>query len=377
MPQGRSGDNAPLRLRCGPRRGLPARHVRERLDPTHVDGELRGSVSDIVVEVPRRNPRGVDGQATAAIFIFAVEHQSKDERFIVFRQLGDCVRIWERWLGDDPGATHLPPIVPVVVHNGDRPWHSPTRLDALFDLPEVPRTVLTQPILPSFEIVLADLAGPVFTREAIRAAGAESVTETLVENLQAATRPEAEALFDDWVARLEPLRDEPVGGSTIAAALWFLLNVSAVPDPRIVAASAALPEPVKASFMTGAEQRIQRGLERGRQEGRQEGERAALVFIVLRQARLRFGAVPPDGRASRPPADSEHPRQDQPGHRAGGGEEAPHEGGGAREARRVGGRQRGQGRALGQGGLNVREHGGVLDGEKLGTGGGARHGNDL
>jgi hypothetical protein len=258
-----------------------------------------------VVEVPRRNPRGVDGQATAAIFIFRVEHQSKDERFIVFRQLGDCVRIWERWQRDDPGATHLPPIVPVVVHNGDRPWRSPTRLDALFDLPEVPRTVLTQPILPSFEIVLADLAGPVFTREAIRAAGAESVTATLVEILQAATRPEAEALFDDWVARLEPLRDEPVGGSTIAAALWFLLNVSAVPDPRIVAASAVLPEPVKSSFMTGAEQLIQRSLERGRQEGRQAGRQAG------RRARRpgvhRLAAGPPpvrgcacgDGRAHR------------------------------------------------------------------------------
>jgi predicted transposase YdaD len=31
------------------------------LDPTHVDGELRGTVSDIVVEVPRRGARGSPG----------------------------------------------------------------------------------------------------------------------------------------------------------------------------------------------------------------------------------------------------------------------------------------------------------------------------
>jgi len=268
------------------------------LDPTHVDGELRGTLSDIVVEVPRRGARG--SPRTSAIFIFAVEHQSRDERFIVFRQLGYCVRLWERCLRDDPTATHLPPVVPVVVHNGDRPWRSPTRLDALFDLPDVPRDAVSLPFIPSFEVVLADLAGPSLTREHLRAAGIEPVSETLLEILQAGASRSAEALFDEWAARLEPLRREPAGGSTFAAALWYLLNVSEVPKPRIVAASAALPEPTKELFMTGAQQLIQEGLEKGRVEGlemglekgRVEGERAALAAMVLRQARLRFGDVP-------------------------------------------------------------------------------------
>ena len=262
------------------------------LDPTHVDPELRGTASDLIVEVPRRSARG--SPRAPALFVFAVEHQSRDERFIVLRQLGYCVRIWERWLRDHPEATHLPPIVPVVVHNGDRPWRSPTRLDALLDLPDVPRDALVRSFLPSLEIVLADLAGPELTREALRAAGAEPVSETLVEILQAATRPEAEQLFDQWTARLEPLRDEPAGGSTLVAVLWYLLNVSAVPRPKVVAASEALPEPTKESFMTGAQELIQEGLEKGRQEGRLEGEHAALAAVVLRQARLRFHEVPPE-----------------------------------------------------------------------------------
>ena len=264
------------------------------LDPTHVDGELRGTLSDIVVEVPRRGARGSPG--APALFIFAVEHQSRDERFIVFRQLGYCVRLWERWLRDNPTATHLPPVVPGVVHNGDRPWRSPTRLDALFDLPDVPRDAVSLPFLPSFEVVLADLAGPALTREHLRAAGIEPVSETLLEILQAGASRSAEPLFDEWAAKLEPLRREPAGGSTFAAALWYLLNVSEVPKPRIVAASAALPEPTKELFMTGAQQLIQEGLEKGRVEGlemgRVEGERTALAAMVLRQARLRFGEVP-------------------------------------------------------------------------------------
>jgi predicted transposase YdaD len=273
------------------------------LDPAHVDPELRGTASDLIVEVPRRRARG--SPAVPAIFIFAVEHQSRDERFMVFRQLGYCVRIWERWLRDHPEATHLPPIVPVVVHNGDRPWRSPTRLDALLDLPDVPRDARLRSLLPSLEFVLADLAGPDLTREAMRAAGAEPVSETLVEILQAATRPEAEALFDQWTTSLAPLCDEPAGGSTLVAVLWYLLNVSAVPDERIVAASEALPEPTKESFMTGAEQLIQKGLVKGRQEGlmagrqegRQEGEHAALAAVALRLTRLRFGDVPPETEA--------------------------------------------------------------------------------
>jgi hypothetical protein len=160
-------------------------------------------------------------------------------------------------------------------------------------------------LLPSLEFVLADLAGPDLTREAMRAAGAEPVSETLVEILQAATRPEAEALFDQWTTSLAPLCDEPAGGSTLVAVLWYLLNVSAVPDERIVAASEALPEPTKESFMTGAEQLIQKGLVKGRQEGlmagrqegRQEGEHAALAAVALRLTRLRFGDVPPETEA--------------------------------------------------------------------------------
>ena len=220
------------------------------LDPTHVDPELRGTTSDLTVEVPRREARGSPpgSPPDSAIFVFAVEHQRRDERFIVFRQLTYCVRIWERWLRDHPDATHLPPIVPVVVHNGDRPWRSPTQLESLFHLPDVPRDAWVRSFLPSLEILLVDLAGPEFTRDRLRGAGADTVSETLLEILQAATRPEAEHLFEDWTSSLESLRGEPAGGSTLVAVLWYLLSVSAVPDQQIVAASEVLPEPARETF---------------------------------------------------------------------------------------------------------------------------------
>ena len=275
------------------RLALPAR-LRAQLDldparvrvlsPSYVDATLRGTASDVVVEVPRRGPP-TPGRPPA-LFLFAIEHQSGDERFIVFRQLGYCLALWTRWLKDNPGATHLPPIIPVVVHNGRRRWTSPTRLADLIDLSGLPRDVGLAALMPSLQVVLVDLAGPKFTRERLRAAGLEPVSETLLEILQCGPRPVARRLFAEWTQRLATLRSEPAGGSTLLATLCYLMRVSAVPNDDIFAAAEALPEPEKEKFMTGAEQLIE--------QGRQEGEHVALAGAVLRQARLRFGALPPE-----------------------------------------------------------------------------------
>ena len=269
------------------------------LDPTHVDAELRSTGSDLVVEVPRRAAAG-DSDRAPAIFILALEHQRQDERFIVVRQLGYTVRIWERWLRAHPGATHLPPVIPVVIHNGDTPWRSPTSLHALLDLPDVPLDPSLRALLPSMEVVLADLASPDLTRAVLcaRADDADMVSETLLEILQGATRADADALLDDWASRLRPLHDEPAGWSTLVAALCYLAQVSAIPKPHLAAAADALPEPTKETFMTAAQEWFLEGKEEGRIEGKEEGleagERRALASTLTRQVRLRFRDIPPE-----------------------------------------------------------------------------------
>ena len=273
------------------------------LDPTHVDPELRSTGSDLVVEVPRLATAG-DLDRAPAIFILAIEHQRQDERFIVVRQLGYTVRIWERWLRAHPGATHLPPVVPVVIHNGDTPWRSPTSLTALLDLPHVPLDPSLRALLPSMEVVLADLASPELTRAVLRARAddADTVSETLLEILQGATRADADALLDDWASRLRPLHDEPAGWSTLVAALCYLAQVSAIPKPHLAAAAESLPEPTKETFMTAAQEWMlegmgkgrEEGVAKGRQEGLEEGERAALASTLAKLVRLRFRDAPPD-----------------------------------------------------------------------------------
>ena len=240
------------------------------LDPTHVDAELRSTGSDLVVEVPRLGAAG-EGERAPAIFILAIEHQRQDERFIVVRQLGYTVRIWERWLRENPGATHLPPVIPVVIHNGDTPWRSPTSLHAVLDLPNVPLDPSLRALLPSMEVVLADLASPELARAVLRARAddADTVSATLLEILQGATRADADALLDDWASRLRPLHDGPAGWSTLVAALCYLAQVSGIPKPHLAAAADALPEPTKETFMTAAQEWFLEGKQEGREEGQQ------------------------------------------------------------------------------------------------------------
>lgn len=266
-------------------------------DPTHVSPRLRGTVSDLVVQVPR-----LDGSGPPALVVFAIEHQRRDERFMALRLHAYAARLWERWLREHPKATHLPAIVPVVIHTGRRPWRSPTQFSALLDLPPAPADGLLRPFLPDYGYVLLDLADGGVTREWLRARATEPVSETALEILQAGERPEAAVLFDAWVERLASLHAEPGGASTIAAFLCYLFYVGTVPEAQILEAAEDLPEQAAEEFMTTAQQMMARARQEGRQEGRLEGrqegldagERAALAAMVLRQAWLRFGEIPPE-----------------------------------------------------------------------------------
>jgi len=289
------------------------------LDPTHVGPRLRGTASDVVLEVRRRRSDGSEGDTAAlppALVVFAIEQQARDRRFTLLRLHTYNARLWERWLRANPKATRLPPVVPVIVHTGRRPWRSPTQFQALIDLPRGPGADALRGLLPEYGCVLLDLAAVEVTRTWLRGRAGDAVSETALEVLQAGSRPESVALFDGWVERLGVLRREPGGASTLAAFLWYLLTVSPIEDARIIEAAEELPEPVEEEFMTGLE-RLRRaareegreegreagreegreagreeGHQAGREEGREAGMRHALAATLHKLLRLRFGGIP-------------------------------------------------------------------------------------
>lgn len=94
------------------------------LEPgSFVDPELRERRSDLLFSVELEGAR--------AFIYLLFEHQSQSDRFLVFRMLVYVVRVWERHLRDFPDATHLPPILPVVLYHGESGWSAPLRLSQL------------------------------------------------------------------------------------------------------------------------------------------------------------------------------------------------------------------------------------------------------
>jgi predicted transposase/invertase (TIGR01784 family) len=91
-----------------------------RLENGHyVDGELANSYSDLVYCAK------LDGREALVYVLF--EHQSTGDPRMPFRLLRYEVRIWDRWLDDQKGATTLPAIIPVVLCHAEGGWNKAVR----------------------------------------------------------------------------------------------------------------------------------------------------------------------------------------------------------------------------------------------------------
>jgi len=91
-----------------------------------VDEALRGSESDLLYAVERR----ASGGSVALYVLF--EHQSSPDRWMRFRLLKYCCRIWERDRRTHPELQELRAIVPVVFYQGARQWGHSVEFSELF-----------------------------------------------------------------------------------------------------------------------------------------------------------------------------------------------------------------------------------------------------
>jgi predicted transposase YdaD len=108
------------------------------LEGSFVDEELRRSETDFLYEVER-----VGDDASLWLYIL-LEHQSSPDRWMRFRLLKYCCRIWDMNLAARPTPSELRAIVPLVFYQGERTWSYSTAFTDLFadwvrDWPWVPR----------------------------------------------------------------------------------------------------------------------------------------------------------------------------------------------------------------------------------------------
>ena len=113
-----------------------------------IDPEFAATSSDLLFTAQ------IDGHPAFLYILF--EHQNQEDPLIGLRLLTYMVRIWNDHLRTNPGAAKLPPILPLVLAQDNKPWKSSTRFADLIDIPEGAGEGLKKHI-PDFEFHLVEL----------------------------------------------------------------------------------------------------------------------------------------------------------------------------------------------------------------------------
>jgi predicted transposase/invertase (TIGR01784 family) len=238
-----------------------------------IDPEFAAASSDLLFTAQ------IDGQPAFLYILF--EHQNKEDPLIGLRLLTYMVRIWSDHLRNNPGSTKLPPILPLVLAQDNKPWKSSTRFADLIDISEGGGEELKKHI-PDFEFQLVELYRMPFEKILGTPMGILTLRALKAEKLQ--------ALLED------PVWDESLLIQLPAASFEMLMRYILDRDldkPAFRRKLKTLRNPkLSKNAMSLAEQFRQEGIRKGRQQGRQEG----LVFSkqqdILEALEIRFNRVP-------------------------------------------------------------------------------------
>ncbi|HEY8376622.1 MAG TPA: Rpn family recombination-promoting nuclease/putative transposase [Nannocystis sp.] len=241
-----------------------------------VDEALRNRHADLVFSTT------LAGQPVLVYILY--EHQSTDEPWMPLRVMIYMSRLWDAVRKEQPELTQLPPIVPVVLHHGERPWRSPRHFEALVAAPPA-----LLPHVPHFSFVLYDLARDETTVQTAPA----GVRLVLLALQRARLLADLAQLFRGLAPTLRELAARPGAQEVVRLVFRYIGMVRGVGDRAIIDVIATEVGPEEARQMqTLAEMWEHQGREKGRQEGRLEGRLETERKNLKRLLRWRFGEVP-------------------------------------------------------------------------------------
>jgi predicted transposase/invertase (TIGR01784 family) len=234
-----------------------------------IDPEFAASSSDLLFTAK------IDGQPAFLYILF--EHQNQEDPLIGLRLLTYMVRIWNDYLRNNPGATKLPPILPLVLAQDNKPWKSSTHFADLIDIPEGAGEDIKKHI-PDFEFQLVELFRMPFEKILGTPMGILTLRALKAEKLQ--------ALLEDTVWDESLLIQLP--SASFEMLMRYILDRD-LDKPAFRRRLKTLRNPkLSKNAMSLAEQ--------FRQEGRQEGHQEGLIFskqqAILEALEIRFQRVP-------------------------------------------------------------------------------------
>jgi predicted transposase YdaD len=255
----------------------------ERVGNSFVSDDLRERHSDVIWRLRVR------GEGDEWFYLYLLlEFQSTSDPFMAVRLLSYVSLLLEEILRREklkPGD-RLPAVLPVVLHNGKRPWRAPRDLGSLFV--EVPPGL--RRYLPRLRYLLLDEGRLDLTRPELAQNPIAALFQ--LEN----SDPSKDFLF--FSRKLADLiaREEAPEFRRILNGWWISLVQRTFPGVIISETVDLTEAPMfEENVQEWKQKLLKEGRREGKQEGRQEGfQRATVVTrkMLLQQMRLRFGRLP-------------------------------------------------------------------------------------
>jgi hypothetical protein len=212
---------------------------------------------------------------------FLIEHQRKEEWWMILRVLDMHGKMWRHWRQLHPGARTVPAILPVVVYHGTRPWQAPRSMRELYGSTG---DTLFAPHLLACGFVLDDLCAA--SDDELRARHMDAFARlSLFAMARAAADDFLDRLTGDWRAELS---DMAVAGNVerLVVFLRYTLHVNRHVDLEMLRAR-LLPlvgEDVEEAIVTVADKLKQEGFDRGLERGLEQERRRLLLRLLGQRA---------------------------------------------------------------------------------------------
>ncbi len=168
----------------------------ERCNGSYVSPDLRERRNDVVWRM-----RSSSGWTYVYLLL---EFQSTVDRFMAVRLLGYIALLWQDLLAQQivPADGLLPPVLPIVLYNGDRPWTAPRHLRELI----APTPAVLTPLQPASSYHFLD-ESRVPTTAGMRLKNLASAIFTLEQTPGLAGQRKVIAALRSWLKDRPDLRE--------------------------------------------------------------------------------------------------------------------------------------------------------------------------
>ena len=234
---------------------------------------------DMIWRIPKR-----DGGDTYLVLL--LEFQSTSYHWMALRMLAYASLLWQQLVNEKslPPDAKLPPILPLVLYNGERRWAPPLALHELIGLPGDSPLWQWQPMM-RYEVVDegAFAEDDLARRDALVA---------LLFRLENSPDPEQLVVLADAV--LAWFRHHPGfdGLRTIFAAFLGAIVAPLAPGARVPEELLEVRNMLATRAETWKQQWMNEGEQKGRLEGEQKGRQKGEAALLLRLLERRFGVLP-------------------------------------------------------------------------------------